>query len=69
MLFKFSLPSILHRIFIFILVISSMYSHVCLATENEPLEIKLKAAYIYNFLRFVEWLKKTNKLAIFVFMA
>lgn len=31
------------------------------AAENESLEIKLKAAYIYNFLRFVEWPVNDNQ--------
>jgi uncharacterized protein DUF4154 len=53
------LPSC-HRVFlnsiaITLLVYGSSLNSSAYAAESETLEIKLKVAYIYNFLRFVEW--------------
>jgi uncharacterized protein DUF4154 len=53
-LFNNSFKWTVNRITI-LLLSGFIYSNMCIANENESLEVKLKAAYIYNFLRFVEW--------------
>jgi uncharacterized protein DUF4154 len=44
-----------------LMLMTSLHSSLAIAAENDSLEVKLKAAYIYNFLRFVEW-PETDKL-------
>lgn len=60
MLFKLTLFSLLRRTFTLFLISNLLFSQASQATENSSLEIKLKAAYIYNFLRFVEWPTNEN---------
>lgn len=45
-------------VFFIIAVISS--SANCMASQDPPSEDKVKAAFIYNFLKFVEWPKNQN---------
>lgn len=37
------------------ILIASLHSNIARSADYESLEIKVKAAYLYNFLRFVDW--------------
>jgi hypothetical protein len=38
-----------------LLLVALLHSNVANSADSDSLEIKVKAAYLYNFLRFVEW--------------
>jgi YfiR/HmsC-like len=51
----FRLQVLIKSIVTIILLTGTFQSSLANASDDESLEVKLKAAYIYNFLRFVEW--------------
>jgi YfiR/HmsC-like len=58
MLFRNTLHLSTKHIVIALLIMIGLFQNtVAFATESKSLEVKIKAAYLYNFLRFVEWPK------------
>ena len=45
----------LKKILILLFIIASLQNNIVRSEESEALETKVKAAYLYNFLRFVQW--------------
>lgn len=48
---------------IILFLVALLQSNIARSEENNSLEIKVKAAYLYNFLRFVEWPEKNSSIS------